>query len=192
MKIILASQSPRRRELLSLMGVDFEVMPSDTEEDMKQKCSVAKLSEILSEQKAKDIFDKTSGNRVVIGSDCMVYADNKIYGKPKNDDDAKQMLKTLSGNWHKVVTGLCVFVERDGIITKYRTHDITKVKFVTLDNTMIDNYLKTGEHKDKAGAYAVQGYSGVFVEKLSGNYSTVIGIPTHKLFKILHEENLVW
>ena len=151
MKIILASQSPRRKELLSLMGLDFDVMPSNTEEDMKQKVSPAKLSEILSEQKAKDIFDKTSGNRVVIGSDCMVFADNKIFGKPKDDAEAKQMLKTLSGNWHKVITGLCVYVERDGIVTKYSTHDITKVKFVTLDDVMIENYLKTGEHKDKAG-----------------------------------------
>ena len=191
MKIILASQSPRRKELLALMGLDFDVMPSNTEENMKQKVSPAKLSEILSEQKAKDIFDKTTGNRVVIGSDCMVFAYNKIFGKPKDDAEAKQMLKTLSGNWHKVITGLCVFVERDGIVSKYTTHDITKVKFSVLDDNMIDNYLKTGEHKDKAGAYAVQGYSGVFVEKLSGNYSTVIGIPTHKLYQILHQEDLI-
>ena len=101
------------------------------------------------------------------------------------------MLKVLSGKWHKVVTGLCVIVEKDGVVTKYCTHDVTKVKFVKLTDDMIKNYLKTGEHKDKAGAYAVQGYSGVFVEKLKGNYSTVIGLPIHKLFQILHKENLI-
>ena len=191
MKIILASQSPRRKELLGLMGLTFDVLPSSAEEDMKQNLSVNKLSEILSEQKAKDVFNKTSGNRVVIGSDCMVYANGKIFGKPKDDNDAVNMLKVLSDKWHKVVTGLCVIVEKDGVVTKYCTHDVTKVKFVKLTDDMIKNYLKTGEHKDKAGAYAVQGYSGVFVEKLKGNYSTVIGLPTHKLFQILHKENLI-
>lgn len=191
MKIILASQSPRRKELLGLMRLTFEIMPSDTEEDMNQKLPIGKLSEVLSEQKAKDIFNKTTGDRVVIGSDCMVYVKGKIFGKPKNDEEATKMLKTLSGSWHKVVTGLCVIVEREGEVKKYCTHDITKVKFIKLTDQMISNYLKMGEHKDKAGAYAVQGYSGMFVEKLNGNYSTVIGIPTHKLFQILHKENLI-
>ena len=191
MKIILASQSPRRKELLGLMGLTFDVMPSGAEEDMHQKLPIGKLSEVLSEQKAKDIFDKTTGDRVVIGSDCMVYAHGKLYGKPKDDNEAVKMLKSLSGTWHKVVTGLCVIVERAGVVTKNCTHDITKVKFIKVDDKMIADYLKTGEHKDKAGAYAVQGYSGMFVEKLSGNYSTVIGIPTHKLFQILHKENLI-
>lgn len=190
MKIILASQSPRRKEMLSLMGLTFEVMPSNTEEDMQQKLTITKLAEVLSEQKAKDIFDKTSGDRVVIGSDCMVYAKGKLFGKPKNDAEAVKMLKTLSGSWHKVVTGLCVFVERDGEVKKYCVNDVTKVKFIKLTDKIIEDYLKTGEHKDKAGAYAVQGYSGMFIEKLNGNYSTVVGLPTHKLFEILHKEGL--
>lgn len=191
MKIILASKSPRRKELLSLLGLTFDVLPSNAEEDMKQKLTIGKLAENLSLQKAQDIFNQTSGDRVVIGSDCMVYAKGNIFGKPKDDDDAIKMLKTLSGSWHKVVTGLCVLIERGGVVTKYCTHDITKVKFVKLTDEMIEKYLKTGEHKDKAGAYAVQGYSGAFVEKLNGNYSTVIGIPTHKLYQILHKEDLV-
>lgn len=191
MKIILASQSPRRKELLSLMGLDFEIMPSNTEEDMHQKMSYEKLSEVLSEQKARDIFEKTTGDRVVIGSDCMVYVKGKLFGKPKDDTEAISMLKTLSNSWHKVVTGLCVLIERDGKVTSYCTHDVTKVKFIKLTDQMIENYLKTGEHKDKAGAYAVQGYSGMFIQKIDGNYSTVIGLPTHKLFQILHNENLI-
>lgn len=191
MKIILASQSPRRKELLSLMGLDFEIMPSNAEEDMQQKMSYEKLSEVLSEQKARDIFEKTTGDRVVIGSDCMVYVKGKLFGKPKDDIEAIKMLKTLSNSWHKVVTGLCVLIERDGKVTRYCTHDVTKVKFIKLTDQMIENYLKTGEHRDKAGAYAVQGYSGMFIQKIDGNYSTVIGLPTHKLFQILHNENLI-
>lgn len=191
MKIILASQSPRRKELLSLMGLDFEIMPSNAEEDMKQKMSYEKLSEVLSEQKARDIFEKTTGDRVVVGSDCMVYVKGKLFGKPKGDQEAIKMLKTLSNSWHKVVTGLCVLIERDGKVTRYCTHDVTKVKFIKLTDQMISNYLKTGEHRDKAGAYAVQGYSGMFIQKIDGNYSTVIGLPTHKLFQILHNENLI-
>lgn len=191
MKIILASQSPRRKELLSLMGLDFEIMPSNAEEDMKQKMSYEKLSEVLSEQKARDIFEKTTGDRVVVGSDCMVYVKGKLFGKPKDDQEAIKMLKTLSNSWHKVVTGLCVLIERGGKVTRYCTHDVTKVKFIKLTDQMISNYLKTGEHRDKAGAYAVQGYSGMFIQKIDGNYSTVIGLPTHKLFQILHNENLI-
>jgi septum formation protein len=121
----------------------------------------------------------------------MVYARGKVFGKPKDDADAKNMLKALSNGWHRVVTGLCVLVERNGQVKKYCTHDVTRVKFVKLTDQVVANYLKTGEHKDKAGAYAIQGYSGVFVEKINGNYSTVIGLPTHKLFDILHQECLI-
>ena len=123
----------------------------------------------------------------MIGSDCMVFADNKIFGKPKDDAEAKQMLKTLSGNWHKVITGLCVFVERDGIVTKYSTHDITKVKFVTLDDVMIDNYLKTGEHKDKAGAYGIQGQFSKWIIGIDGCYFNVVGLPTNTLNQLFFD-----
>lgn len=191
MKIILASQSPRRKELLSLMGLNFECKPRDKEEDMSQKMSIRKLSESLALQKAQDIFNQTNGNRVIIGSDSMVFLKGKIFGKPKSDDEAFQMLKTLSNNWHNVITSLCVLIEKDGKTKQYLTHEITKVKFMKLSDQMIFDYLKTGEHKDKAGAYALQGKSGKFVEKIHGNMSTVIGLPTCKLFKILTKENLI-
>ena len=190
-KIILASQSPRRKELLSLMGLKYEVMPSQKEEDMSEKLSLPKLSEKLAFQKAEDIFSQTTGNRVVIGSDSMVYLKNKLFGKPKDDDDAILMLKTLSNNWHNVITSLCVIIEVDGIKKQYLTHSITKVKFMKLTDKMIEKYLQTGEHKDKAGAYAVQGYSGMFIEKIKGNYATVVGLDTNKLFDILHKEKLI-
>lgn len=190
-RIILASQSPRRKELMTLMGLKFECMPSNKEEDMSQKLSIKKLSQSLAKQKAVDIFSNTSGNRVVIGSDCMVYLKNKVFGKPKSDNEAFNMLKALSNKWHRVITSLCVLIEKDGQQKQYLTSEITKVKFMKLDDSMIYDYLKTGEHKDKAGSYAIQGKSGMFIEKIHGNMATVIGLPTCKLFKILRKENLM-
>ena len=190
-KIILASQSPRRKELMTLMGLQFECKPSNKEEDMTQKMSIKNLSQCLAKQKALDIFFRTSGNRVVIGSDCMVYLKNKIFGKPKDDAEAFNMLKTLSNKWHKVITSLCVLIEKDGRQKQYLTSEVTKVKFMKLDNDMIYDYLKTGEHKDKAGSYAIQGKSGMFIEKIKGNMATVIGLPTCKLFKILRKESIM-
>lgn len=190
-KIILASQSPRRKELLSLMGVDFECLPSKKEEDMTQKVSITTMSKNLAYQKAKDVFDNTSGNRIVIGSDSMVYLKRKIFGKPKNEQDAFKMLRTLSNRWHRVITSLCVLIEENGSFKKYLTYEITKVKFMNLDDNMISEYLKNDEYKDKAGAYALQGISGKFVEKIKGNMSTVIGLPTCKLYKIFKQENIM-
>lgn len=191
MRIILASKSPRRSELLELMGVKFEVLPSEAEEDNNQKIKLTKLSESLSLFKAKDVFDKTSGNRLVIGSDTLVCVNGKLFGKPQNRDEAFSMLKTLQGNTHKVITSLCVLIEKDGEVKTYNTHDIANVTFVKLSEEEINNYLKFDEYKDKAGAYAVQGRSGMFIKKINGSYPTVMGLPTHILYQILKQENLI-
>lgn len=191
MKIILASKSPRRSELLGLMGVKFTVKPSDAEEDNNQKINLTKLSESLAYDKAKDVFNKESGNCVVIGSDTLVCVGGKIFGKPQDREDAFKMLKTLSGNTHKVITSLCVIIQRDGKCAEYLTHDIAKVKFVKLSDNEINNYLEFDEYKDKAGAYAVQGKSGMFIQKIKGSYATVMGLPTHMLYSILRKEGLI-
>lgn len=191
MKIILASKSPRRKELLSLMGLNYEIMPSEKEEDMTQHLTLSKLSESLAKQKADDIFEQTSGNRVVIGSDTMVVVKHKLFGKPKDRADARRMLKTLSGSWHKVATSLCVLIEKDGVKKEYLMHDYSRVKFLELTDEIIEAYLNNEEYQDKAGAYAVQGKSGMFIEKIKGAYSTVIGLPTHLLFQILYKENIL-
>ena len=191
MKIILASQSPRRKELLTLMGLEYEVMPSKKDEDMTKHLKLSKLSKSLAEQKSDDIFSLTTGDRIVIGSDTIVVAKGKLFGKPKNREEAKYMLKTLSGKWHKVITSLCVNVSRNGEQKKYLTYDICKVKFLKLSDEEIDKYLDCGEYKDKAGAYAIQGKSGMFIEKIYGSYATVIGLPTHLLYQILKKENVM-
>lgn len=191
MKIILASKSPRRSELLNLMGVNFEIIPSDAEENNNQKIKLTKLSESLAKLKAKDVFDKTNGNRVVIGSDTLVSVNGKLFGKPKTKEEAFFMLKTLSGNTHKVITSLSVHLENEGAVKEYTTHDIAKVTFINLTDKEINKYLEFDEYKDKAGAYAVQGRSGMFIKQIKGSFATVMGLPTHLLYEILHKENLI-
>ena len=191
MKIILASTSPRRKELLTQMGIEFEVKSPEIEEDMQQKVNFEKLSEILSKQKCEDVFNRTKGNRLVIGSDCMVYFNKHLLGKPHSREDAINMLTMLSGKWHKVVSGLCVMVQDKNGTREYLCHDVTKVKFKKLSTLDIERYIDSGEYADMAGSYAIQGGAGMFVEKIVGNLSTVIGIPTHKLHDILKQENIL-
>ena len=191
MKIILASSSPRRKELLTLMGLEYEIIKPENDENMAQKLDFRKLSEVLSLQKAQEVFDKTSGDRVVIGSDCMVYINKTLLGKPKDKEDAFKMLKKLSNKYHKVVTGLSVIIEKDNNIKKFITHDVAKVKFKKLTDDEINKYLSFDEYKDKAGSYAIQGKSGVFVEKIIGNMTTIIGLPIHKLYEILKSQNIM-
>ena len=191
MRVILASSSPRRKELLDLMGVQFETMSPEGEEDMTSKMSIYKLSEILSYQKSKEIFDKTQGDRIVIGSDCMVYQHGKKIGKAKDREEAFSMLSNFSGKWHKVITGLCVMVQNGDRQTTYISHDTTKVKFKKLTSEDINRYLDTGDYIGKSGACSIQGKSGMFVTKIVGNVSTVVGLPTHLLHDILKKENVI-
>ncbi len=188
MKIILASASPRRKELLSLMGVQFETVTSNINEIMNDKLNYKLLAQNLSEQKAQNVFNSLSGDRLVIGSDTMVVYKNKIFGKPKSFEQAKEMLTLLSGKWHKVVTGLCVIVYNNGKVRKYVTNEVTNVKFKNISEADIEKYISTHEPMDKAGAYAIQGISGMFIDKINGNYSNVVGLPTNLLFDILKQE----
>lgn len=191
MKIVLASASPRRKELLSSMGVEFETIVSDIEEKMDDKLNYKKMAEELSFQKAQNVFNTLQGDRLVIGSDTMVVYKNKIFGKPKDKEEAKQMLMQLSGKSHVVVTGLCVLINRADEQIKYVTHEVTKVHFKRISEKDIETYIATGEPMDKAGAYAIQGISGKFIDKINGNYASVVGLPTNKLFDILKKENIL-
>ena len=191
MRVILASSSPRRQMLVSQMVKNFEIIVPTKDEDMTLNMSMSKLCETLSLQKAQEVFEKTNGDRVVIGSDCMVSIKGKRLGKPHSREDAVKMLKLLSSRWHSVYTGLCVIIEKNGQIKKYITHDVSKVKFKKLSQEDMDWYLTFDEYKDKAGTYAVQGISNVFVEKIHGNLTTIIGLPAHKLYDILKSEKVI-
>ena len=187
MKIILASASPRRKELLKIIVPEFEIIVSGVEEILEPELTPQEQVTKLAYIKAKDVFEKTTGDRIVIGSDTMVAKNGKIYGKPKDKENAKQMLKELdSGDRsHSVFTGLTIIVEKEGEKEEYKTYDESKVYFKKISDEEIEKWINTGKAMDKAGAYAMQEEFGVFVEKIEGNYSTIIGFPTHKVYEIL-------
>lgn len=190
MKIILASKSPRRKELLDILNLDYEIIVSDAEEILEENITIEEQAKKLSYIKAKTVFDKTCGDRVVIGSDTMVVKNNKIYGKPKDEEDAFRMLKELKNTKHEAITGLAILVEKDGKYEEYLDYDIAEVYFKDMSDEEIRNWINTGKSLDKAGAYAVQEEFIVFIEKFNGNYSTVMGLPIHKVYDIFKKLNL--
>ena len=187
MKVILASKSPRRKEILSMITNNFEVIVSNVEEKIDEKLAPVEQVKNLAYIKAKAVFDETldKGDRVVIGSDTIVVKDNKIYGKPKNHDDALNMLKELKNAKHEVMTGISIIYEKEGMINEIIDVDITSVYINDITNEELENWISTNEAYDKAGGYAIQGKFGVFIEKIEGNYFTVVGLPVHKVYNIL-------
>lgn len=189
MKIILASGSPRRKELLKMVVPEFEIIVSGSDESLIKNVSPDEQATNLSYLKAKNIFNQTEGDRIVIGSDTIVVKNGKIYGKPSTKENAKQMIKELldGDKTHYVITGLSVIVQRNGQYREYKTFDKVKVYFKDITDSEIEKWIDTGNAMDKAGGYAIQGEFGVFVDKIEGNYTTVVGLPVHKVYDILKE-----
>lgn len=189
MKIILASGSPRRKELLELITPKFEVIVSGVDESLEEGLTLYEQSIRLAYNKAKDIYEKTNGDRIIIGSDTIVTKNGKIYGKPKDKNHAKQMIKELleGDKTHSIITGLCVIIEKDGQYKEYKTFDEVKVFLKDITDKEIDKWIDTEHAMDKAGAYGIQNEFCVFVEKIEGNYTSVVGLPTHKLYDIIKE-----
>ena len=187
MKIILASGSSRRKELLEMMGLEFEVKVSEVDETFEEGLSISEQSKRLAYIKAKEIFDKTKGDRAVIGSDTMVLKDEKIYGKPKNKEEAIKMLEDLSNSKHKVITSICVLSQKGKEIKEQVEYDIADVYFKKMTRQEIEAWIDFDKPYDKAGAYAVQSRFGVHIEKINGNFFTVMGLPIHKLYDMLKQ-----
>lgn len=187
MRIILASQSPRRKELLSLIVPKFEIMVSNQEETLNEELSVEEQVTEIAYTKAKNVLDRTEGDRIVIGSDTIVTKNGKIYGKPKNRNHAKEMIKELitGDKVHKIITGLSVIIEQDSKIKEYKTYDTVKVYLKDISDEEIERWLDTGNAMDKAAAYGIQNEFCVHIEKIEGNYTSVLGLPMHKLYDIL-------
>lgn len=176
--IILASQSPRRQELLKLITSDFEIKVSNVDETLPDKITPKEAVMYLSKIKAEPFAD---GDDIVIGADTVVALDGKILGKPKSEENAKEMLRFLSGRTHSVFTGVTLASDK-----KTKTFAVeTKVKFFELTNEEIDAYIKTKEPFDKAGAYGIQGYGSLLVEKIDGDYFNVVGLPVSTLAREL-------
>lgn len=181
MRIILASQSPRRIELLGQFNIDFEIMPSKIEEKVSPTDSPKQAVMALAYEKAINI-GHTHKDALVIASDTVVYCDS-ILGKPVSDEDAYSMLKMLSGRSHSVYTGLSlVHLESNRKVVDY---EITQVHFNALSDQLIKRYVKTGEPMDKAGAYGIQGLGSILVDQIHGDYFNVMGLPLSKLSLLL-------
>ena len=190
-KIILASASPRRRELLENIGVDFEVVVSDADEssipdDIAPELYVQELALLKACDTAKKLDKKNLKDTLVISADTVVVSEGEILGKPYDTADAEVMLTRLSGKVHQVMTGICVFRMRDGFSVCDSV--VTNVKFKELSAEVIKAYAASGESLDKAGAYGIQGLGALLCEKLDGDYFNVVGLPVSRLYDILKNE----
>ena len=181
MAMILASQSPRRRELLGQMGFSFTVRPAKGEELTHPELTPAQLVEELARQKALEVSAEAASDDVVVAADTVVAIDGKVLGKPHDKVHAAQMLSALSGREHTVYTGVAVKRGETLLVE----HEATQVRFRPLTEREIDLYIQTGEPMDKAGSYGIQGYGALLVEGIRGDYFNVVGLPICRLGRML-------
>ncbi|WP_026661977.1 Maf family protein [Butyrivibrio proteoclasticus] len=195
MRYVLASGSPRRRELLSKVIPEYEVIPAEGEENAVNT-EPDKLVEELSFQKASEIFHKIltneAGRLVVIGADTVVSYNRKVLGKPKDRDDATKMISSIAGNTHAVYTGVTVFYTGDnGEEKSFTFHEETLVDVAPMTDEEIKAYVATGEPDDKAGGYGIQGQFAIFISGIRGDYYNVVGLPIARLYREMQEHGLL-
>ncbi len=183
MKIILASGSPRRRELLTQAGIEFEVDPADIEE-ITGETLPSKVVEDLSRQKALSVSEHHKG-QMVLAADTVVAFDDEILGKPKDEDDAFRMLTELSGRTHQVYTGVTI-VDANGLAKTFS--ECTMVSMYENSAEQIKKYISSGEPMDKAGAYGIQGLGAVLVKEIQGDYNNVVGLPLARVYRELYNK----
>lgn len=189
MKVILASKSPRRVEILEKIVKEFEVVQSNFDENtIDFKGDIEKYVKDLSRNKAIEVSKRLNEPSIVIAADTVVFQNGKVLEKPKNEEDAFSMLSSLSGNTHKVYSGICLINTYDDTVVT--DCDCTEVKFSELNPRQIRNYINSGEPMDKAGAYGIQGLGGAFVEGIKGCYYNVMGLPLNKLYKALENYDI--
>lgn len=180
MKLILASASPRRQELLRLITTDFTVHPVNADESLPHMLPLCDAAQFLARKKAQTAA-KQFPHAVIIGADTVVFLDQQILGKPKSPEHAAEMLRLLSGKTHQVITG--VALAKDNRMQSFQTK--TNVTFYPLSDAQIQQYVSTGEPLDKAGSYGIQGYGALLVERIEGDYYGVVGLPIAPLARAL-------
>ncbi|MCH5275023.1 MAG: septum formation inhibitor Maf [Lachnospiraceae bacterium] len=186
-RIILASASPRRRELLLQIGLQFEVVESACEEKIESSLPEEVVCE-LSRQKAQDVWERLQDEKaVVIGADTVVAFDGRILGKPKDEAEACLMLQSLSGNTHQVYTGVTICYTAGGSMLSHTFYEKTEVDFYPMDEKEIRDYVTTGDPLDKAGAYGIQGRCAAYIKGIRGDYNNVVGLPVGRLYQELKE-----
>lgn len=179
-EFIVASASPRRKEILAMGGFSFRIIPSDCDETITERLSPEETVKILAERKALSVL-KNNTDAVVLGCDTVVALGDEILGKPSDRDDAFNMIKALSGEVHRVCTGVC-------IADKGKTEtfvSVAEVEFYELSDETVKSYVETGECDDKAGAYGIQGLGGTLVKSINGDYYAIVGLPYAETVRVL-------
>lgn len=176
MKLVLASASPRRQELIALISQNVLCAPSGVEEIVPDNINAPDIPLCLAKQKAEAVALKYPDD-VVIGCDTAVFLDDEMLGKPKDKDDARRMISALSGKVHQVITGCAIFYKGKTV----GFSNVTEVEFFDLSGEEIENYINTSEPYDKAGGYGIQGYASLFVKGIKGDYFNVVGLPVAEL-----------
>lgn len=185
-RLILASSSPRRQELIQSLGLPYIIRVSDADETVEEKISPAELVEVLSLRKASTVLDMLEASEkegIIIGSDTVVVYQDEVLGKPVDEQDSFRMLKALQGSTHQVYSGVACVDAATG--KQVVSHRVTHVKMKSMSDSQISRYIATGEPKDKAGSYAIQGIGATIVESIEGDYFTVVGLPLSLLSDLL-------
>lgn len=188
-QMILASASPRRRELLSRIGLAFTVKPACGEERGRGALAWEQVEE-LALQKAEEIAEEAGENVIVIGADTLVFLDGKPMGKPQDEKEAARMLSALQGRTHQVYTGVALIWSRGGEQRRRSFHECTDVTVYPMTQEEILAYIRTGEPMDKAGAYGIQGLFARHIQKIEGDYNNVVGLPVGRLYQEMKAEGI--
>lgn len=179
-KLILASGSPRRRELLTAVGWEFEAITAGIDESVRSGEDPATYVQRLALSKAEAVAAEVE-HGLVLGADTTVVIDHQILGQPVDDDDARRMLQLLNGKWHEVLTGVALVRVGGESRVEYET---TRVRFAEMSEREIDWYVSTGEPRGKAGAYGIQGAAGLFIEEIEGDYFNIVGLPIRLVYEL--------
>ena len=188
-RLILASGSPRRREIMEKLHIPFEVIVSEADETIPEEMPIESVSEYLSAVKADAVYKLHHEDGVIIvGADTIVVYDGIIYGKPRDEEDAYRMLKTLSGNTHKVITGVSIIVQNGEDKQEVSFSNVSRVSFYEFSDREIWDYIATGEPMDKAGAYGIQQQGALLVKHIDGDFYSVMGLPIAELARAMEKQ----
>lgn len=182
-KLVLASASPRRAEILRAVGWPFETLAVDIDESRREGEGAVAYVERLAREKAEAGAARASTGRLVLGADTVVLVDERVLGKPLDDGDARVMLRLLSGHWHEVLTGVALVKEGSEKLVVV-AHEKTEVRFASLTEAEVEWYVASREPLDKAGAYAIQGRAALFIKKIRGDYWNVVGLPVQLIYRL--------
>ena len=191
MRIILASGSPRKSAIMDLAEIEYEVLPSKYEEIIDLDKDIEEQSKELAYGKAKEVFDRTQGDRAIIGADTIVVKDGRIYGKPGDRVNAVKMLKDIQGSIHTVYTSIAILIEKAGEYKEYNEVVKTNIMVHEMTDEEIEDYIDKEEPFDKAGAYAIQSSFCKYVDDIDGNYMSIIGLPVDRVYQILRENDAI-